>query len=39
MFMLKAHLGSSVAARTEATWSDELALKAVTHNVMIAYAA
>ena len=39
MFMLKTHLGSSVAARSEATWRDELALKAVTHNVMIAYAA
>ncbi len=37
MFMLKNHLGDAVAARTEATWSDELALKAVTHNVMIVY--
>ena len=39
MFMLKAHLGDTVAARTEAPWRDKLTHKAVTQNVMIAYAA
>ncbi|MEL7088812.1 MAG: transposase [Planctomycetota bacterium] len=37
MFMLKSRLGDTVAARTQATWRDELALKPVTHNVMIVY--
>ena len=37
MFMLKNHLGDAVAARTEATRGDELALKAATHNVTIVY--
>jgi hypothetical protein len=37
IFMLKNHLGSSVAARSEPTRDHELALKAVTHNVTIVY--
>lgn len=39
MFMLKNNLGDAVAARSEKAWGDELALKAVTHNIMIAHAA
>lgn len=39
MFMLKARLGDAVKARSEAAWRDELALKAITHNIMIAHAA
>jgi hypothetical protein len=38
MSMLKNNLGDAVAARTESTWSDELALKTVTHNILLAYA-
>lgn len=37
MCMLESCLGDPVAARTEATWRDELALKEITHNIMIVY--
>ncbi len=39
MFMLKNHLGDAVNSRSESAWRDELALKSVTHNIMIAHAA
>jgi Transposase DDE domain len=37
MFMLKNNLGDCVNSRSESAWSRELALKAVTHNILIAW--